>query len=613
MRNEVFIQVFLVFVSILCTLACLLILLSQGWFGAHAMCRYQVIRSDVLYHLIEFTCRAPPIDEEDGSQLIFSKDQLHLSELASDTSCWEVERTLSSPSSLSFKATISAMPVDSSAQQFCSAPSEFCDPSLSPFVSELQLELLTVDRHRLGPLHFSLAALSGPSSRSISLSPLPASAAFVQLRLCAYSRTSASPNFSPTLVVATDLQLLALGHASPSKVGPPLLRKAPLILRSRRNASHAESVIAWETSQPYHRDPRAQIQWSSGSSTHRVPVEQWEVQQISPCHFLYRARLSVPLSDDPPPVSLRWPLLSSDTYRWHPAPSRRVLIVSDSQYGAPVFRGFLHALVARSSSLPDCIMSLGDFVNNPNKLDEWDRYFWSPLELLHPRLVPLALARGNHDGEHPLSYAYTGAGHLARRSGGHMSDEDHWFHHDVAHARIFVLNSNLHPAAVPRQLEWLRRQLAEAVCDPGILWRVVAFHIPPFTDLWEHPGVIGERHIREHFIPIFQEYEVSVVLSGHTHAYLRGYIEGIHYLILGGAGGNLDVDRRYNWGIFSHIISTFHVAELSVSSSELSIDIFDRTWSQPLDSLSIPSPSPPTISNRLNHFHCKIEINYDKF
>jgi len=63
-------------------------------------------------------------------------------------------------------------------------------------------------------------------------------------------------------------------------------------------------------------------------------------------------------------------------------------------------------------------------------------------------------------------------------------------------------------------------------------WTVVYFHQPPYTDgshdaeaFWE----VYMKAMREHFVPILEQYGVDLVLCGHSHVYERSYLmKGLH-------------------------------------------------------------------------------------
>ena len=63
-------------------------------------------------------------------------------------------------------------------------------------------------------------------------------------------------------------------------------------------------------------------------------------------------------------------------------------------------------------------------------------------------------------------------------------------------------------------------------------WTIVYFHQPPYTDgshtteaFWE----VFMKAMRENIVPILEQYNVDLVLSGHSHVYERSYLIRGHY------------------------------------------------------------------------------------
>jgi alkaline phosphatase D len=85
------------------------------------------------------------------------------------------------------------------------------------------------------------------------------------------------------------------------------------------------------------------------------------------------------------------------------------------------------------------------------------------------------------------------------------------------------------------QTQWLERTLAEARRDPGVDMIVVFMHqCAMSTSL---PGNGSDLGIRRAWLPLFDHYEVDLVLSGHEHDYertypVRGYDAGKHGTIV---------------------------------------------------------------------------------
>ena len=66
------------------------------------------------------------------------------------------------------------------------------------------------------------------------------------------------------------------------------------------------------------------------------------------------------------------------------------------------------------------------------------------------------------------------------------------------------------------QRDWLQDDLAT---HENCLWKVVLFHEPPFSD-----GPDGfNMSVRRYWVPLFDNYHVDLVISGHNHLYERTY------------------------------------------------------------------------------------------
>jgi predicted MPP superfamily phosphohydrolase len=101
--------------------------------------------------------------------------------------------------------------------------------------------------------------------------------------------------------------------------------------------------------------------------------------------------------------------------------------------------------------------------------------------------------------------------------------------------RFFALESSYLDT---EQVKWLEKELQSSKED----WKIAYFHHPPYSS--------GDRHgsdlkLREVLEPLFLQYNVSVVLTGHDHFYERVKPQnGIVYFVCGSGGqlrrGNID-------------------------------------------------------------------------
>jgi len=92
--------------------------------------------------------------------------------------------------------------------------------------------------------------------------------------------------------------------------------------------------------------------------------------------------------------------------------------------------------------------------------------------------------------------------------------------------RIIGLNSEAarnDDDVLARQTEWLRATLEDARQDDEIHWIVATFHHPMFSS---GEGRTNER-LRKEWRPIFDEYNVDLVMQGHDHTYARGQTKNL--------------------------------------------------------------------------------------
>lgn len=100
--------------------------------------------------------------------------------------------------------------------------------------------------------------------------------------------------------------------------------------------------------------------------------------------------------------------------------------------------------------------------------------------------------------------------------------EESTYYIDIQGVRIIGLNSPAalgSPQALQAQTEWLRAVLEE---NPS-KWTVATFHHPIFSSSEgrDNPAT------REAWKPLFDEYNVDLVLQGHDHTYARGVAENL--------------------------------------------------------------------------------------
>jgi len=118
----------------------------------------------------------------------------------------------------------------------------------------------------------------------------------------------------------------------------------------------------------------------------------------------------------------------------------------------------------------------------------------------------------------------------AGESGGVPSGTEQYYSVDYGNVHIVSLDSQLTARDVTSRAsmeQWLKADLANNNRD----WTIVIFHHPPYTKGTNHDSDDANSSpidqpiwdMRNEFTPVFEEYGVDVVYSGHSHSYERSY------------------------------------------------------------------------------------------
>lgn len=104
------------------------------------------------------------------------------------------------------------------------------------------------------------------------------------------------------------------------------------------------------------------------------------------------------------------------------------------------------------------------------------------------------------------------------------------------------------------QYMWLEDQLR---CNDR-KWTFIYFHEGPWTNYWgvdysippflggDYYQFTGNVMVRQHLVPLFEQYKVDYVLVGHSHLYEKGEKNGVKYITSGSAGdGNVNANIQY--------------------------------------------------------------------
>jgi predicted phosphodiesterase len=359
----------------------------------------------------------------------------------------------------------------------------------------------------------------------------------------------------------------------PTGLVTPVITKLPMLQDVRTNAMR----LLWETDG--NRCLHA-VEWGRSNVTENT-LSDIETLQIDATHFVHRANITGLQTETDYVYRVRSGGAVTPVYSFRTAPRRdtpfAVAWWGDNHQGTGILRTHVSNFLAQGVSL---IAVAGDMVNSGNAISEWHDYWFKPLEHLNcAQTTPVVFARGNHDGEHALAYAYSA-----------LPGNEAWYAFDYGNTRFIFLDSETPTAATPEQYQWLQAELARPETQRAA-FRVVCFHRPPWVNLWNGGGYTGELFVRNDWVPLFRSNNVDVVISGHAHNYNRGTTNGVTYIISGGGGGTLDVERVARWPLYSVEYSRYHYGLMEINQGTMLWQAFDNN-NQVIDILTLKSRAP---------------------
>lgn len=235
---------------------------------------------------------------------------------------------------------------------------------------------------------------------------------------------------------------------------------------------------------------------------------------------------------------------ASKKFRTAPAPGTRLVhftAMGDFGTGGNAQQEVAASMLARR---PDLFIAMGDNAYSSGTEAEIQSNLFIPMADLLSE-VPFFAVAGNHEYVTNQSQPYLDNLYLPTSpSGG-----ERYYSFDWGHVHFVGLDSSCaiglaskERCTLAAQKEWLAKDLAESQAD----WKVVYFHHPPWSS-----GEHGSQLVmRREFGPLFEQYGVDLVLTGHDHNYERSHpmkgaamapsgTRGIPYLVVGGGGASL--------------------------------------------------------------------------
>ncbi|HZL23651.1 MAG TPA: metallophosphoesterase, partial [Nitrososphaeraceae archaeon] len=154
----------------------------------------------------------------------------------------------------------------------------------------------------------------------------------------------------------------------------------------------------------------------------------------------------------------------------------------------------------------EVVLGLGDYSY------EADADCW--LDTISPINSKMKITIGNHDSEEEESTAIT------TQFLNHFKLNKQYYSFNKGNVFFLVMSTQDSYSKNSEQFNFVKQELEKASKDPNIDWIVVYYHKPIYTSTTKHAALTSLRDI---YHPLFDQYDVDLVLSGHNHNYQRTF------------------------------------------------------------------------------------------
>jgi hypothetical protein len=171
------------------------------------------------------------------------------------------------------------------------------------------------------------------------------------------------------------------------------------------------------------------------------------------------------------------------------------------------------------------VVSVGDMVTSGDDEASWDNEYFPAVYANIRRLgatLPLQGCMGNHEGSGTLFSKYFPYPFVDGR----------YWSYDYGPAHFTVVDQYVNYSPGSAQYAWIQNDLATTT-QP---WRFVVLHEPGWSAGGGHPN---NTAVQDFLQPLFVQYGVAIVFTGHNHYYARAIVDGVNHITTGGGGGPL--------------------------------------------------------------------------
>ena len=225
----------------------------------------------------------------------------------------------------------------------------------------------------------------------------------------------------------------------------------------------------------------------------------------------------------------------------------------------------------------DFVIMLGDNIYGGHRPNDFRQKFEVPYRALLDAGVKFYAALGNHDDPN-----------VERLYKPFNMGGQRYYTFKKGDAEFFVLDSNYMD---PDQLTWLEQALQKSKAK----WKIAYFHHPLYSNGRSHGP---DLDMRARLIPLFRQYGMNAIFSGHEHAYARMKPEeSIYYFILGNSGKLMTHDFRSSEGMAKGFDTDRSFMLVEIAGDKLSFQTISRAG-HTIDSGSLERQSPSNSASK---------------
>ena len=157
-----------------------------------------------------------------------------------------------------------------------------------------------------------------------------------------------------------------------------------------------------------------------------------------------------------------------------------------------------------NNKTPKLILALGDLSYQKSNADCW-------LNIVTPIESKMKIVLGNHDHESDFVLKQY-------KSYFNLSQEYYSFNYENVH--FIALATEIPFDMKSSQYNFIKNDLEAVSKNSEIKWIIVFSYRPQYSSPTKHPG---NADIRAIYHPLFEKYQVDIVLQAHNHDYQRTY------------------------------------------------------------------------------------------